>query len=106
LWYRATGSGMGATLNIASATNAYVLSDRASWLNFKNKGNLSIIFEGDPVLFNQYSFLPINSDRHLHAKQDLALKLEEWLVSKKAQTIIGEYKIAGELLFTPNATPR
>lgn len=102
-WYRAAGAGMGATLNTASAMDAYVFADRASWLNFKNKGNLKIIFEGDPILFNQYSFIPINTARHPHTKHDLAVKLENWLVSEKAQTMIANYKIAGEQLFTPNA---
>ncbi|USG60654.1 substrate-binding domain-containing protein [Sneathiella marina] len=102
-WYRATGAGMGATLNTASAMDAYVFADRGSWLNFENKRNLAVIFEGDPVLFNQYSFIPVNAARHPHVKHDLALKLENWLVSKKSQAMIGNYKISGEQLFTPNA---
>ena len=102
-WYRAAGAGMGATLNTASAMDAYVFADRASWLNFKNKGNLKLIFEGDPLLVNQYSFIPINAARHPHTKYDLAVKLENWLVSEKAQAMIANYKIAGEQLFTPNA---
>lgn len=102
-WYRASGSGMGATLNTASAMNGYVFADRASWLNFKNKGELQLLFAGDPVLFNQYGYLPVNPKKHPHVKTKLAAKLEDWLTSDKAQRIIGAYKIAGEKLFTPNA---
>lgn len=102
-WYRATGSGMGATLNTASAMNAYVFADRASWLNFGNKGELALLFSGDPVLFNQYAYIPINPEKHPHVKKELAAKLEAWLVSAKAQRMIGNYEIAGQQLFTPNA---
>lgn len=105
-WYRASGSGMGATLNTASAMNGYVFADRASWLNFKNKGELKLLFSGDPVLFNQYGYLPVNPKRHPHVKKELAEKLEDWLTGDKAQKIIGAYTIAGEQLFTPNAKPR
>ncbi|MFC4270102.1 substrate-binding domain-containing protein [Sneathiella chungangensis] len=102
-WYRATGSGMGATLNTASAMNAYVFADRASWLNFGNKGELALLFSGDPVLFNQYAYIPINPEKHPHVTKELAAKLETWLVSAKAQRMIGDYEIAGQQLFTPNA---
>ena len=78
-WYRAVGAGMGAALNLASGMNAYVLSDRASWLNFGNKGELAILHAGDPALFNQYSFLPVNPARHTHVKGELASLLEGWL---------------------------
>jgi tungstate transport system substrate-binding protein len=94
---------MGATLNAASAMNAYVLADRASWLNFKNKKSLKLLFAGDPVLFNQYAYIQVNPAKHSHVKNDLAQKLENWLVSSKAQELIAKYKIAGEKLFTPNA---
>lgn len=104
-WYRESGSGMGATLNTASAMNGYVFADRASWLNFKNKGGLQLLFAGDPVLFNQYGYLPVNPKKHLHVKSDLASKLEGWLTSEKAQKIIANYRIAGEPLFIPNAKP-
>ena len=103
-WYHAVGSGMGATLNTASGMNAYVMSGRASWLKFKNKGDLKMLFSGDPVLFNQYAYLPINPARHPHVKADLAIALENWLVGDKAQKMIGNYAISGETLFTPNAT--
>ncbi|MEX1034760.1 MAG: substrate-binding domain-containing protein [Sneathiella sp.] len=102
-WYRASGSGMGATLNTASAMNGYVFADRASWLNFKNKGDLGLLFSGDPVLFNQYAYLPVNPEKHSHVKKELVAKLENWLVSPKVQKMIGDYEIAGQKLFVPNA---
>lgn len=102
-WYHAAGAGMGATLNVASGMNAYVLSDRASWLNFGNKGGLALLYAGDPTLFNQYAYIPVNPVRHPHVKKDLALALEEWLVGPKAEALISNYRINGELLFTFNA---
>lgn len=105
-WYRAAGAGMGATLNTASGMNAYVMSDRASWLKFGNKGDLALLFSGDPVLFNQYAYLPVNPDRHSHVKADLAAQLEDWLVSARARDLIDGYTLNGEQLFTFNATPR
>lgn len=102
-WYKAAGAGMGATLNTASAMGAYVMSDRASWLKFANKGDLSLLFAGDPVLFNQYAFLPVNPEKHPHVKADLASKLETWLVSPRAQTLIDGYRLDGAPLFTFNA---
>lgn len=102
-WYRAAGAGMGATLNTASGMNAYILADRASWLKFKNKGSLKLLFSGDPLLFNQYAFLPIDPARHPHAKNDLANQLETWLTGKKGQQMIADYTLEGEILFTPNA---
>ncbi len=105
-WYRAGGSGMGSTLNTASGMNAYVMSDRASWLKFKNKGELRLLFSGDPVLFNQYAYLPVSPKLHPHVKNDLAIKLENWLTGPHAQSLIAGYKISGETLFMPNAKPR
>lgn len=105
-WYRAAGAGMGATLNTASGMNAYIMSDRASWLKFGNKGDLKLLFSGDPILFNQYAFLAINPEKHAHVKIDLAKKLEAWLTSEKAQKIIGNYSINGDKLFTPNANAK
>ena len=102
-WYRAAGAGMGATLNVASGMNAYVLSDRASWLNFGNKGDLALLFSGDPVLFNQYAFIPVNPEMHPHVRNDLAMKLEAWLTGETAKELISNYRINGELLFTFNA---
>ena len=102
-WYREVGAGMGAALNIASGMNAYILADRASWLNFKNKGALALLSWGDPVLFNQYALLTLNAGKHPHIKSDLSKKLEAWLVSEKAQKLIGTYQIDGQTLFVPNA---
>ncbi|MCK4712688.1 MAG: substrate-binding domain-containing protein, partial [Marinosulfonomonas sp.] len=104
-WYRAVGAGMGASLNTASGMNAYIMADRASWLNFGNKGDLALLFAGDPVLFNQYAFIPVDPVRHPHVKADLALALEGWLTSETAADLINNYKINGEVLFTFNATP-
>ena len=102
-WYRATGSGMGAALNTASGMGAYIVSDRASWLNFGNKAGLAILFEGDPALFNQYAYIPVNPEVHPHVNDTGAEELEDWLVSDKAQALIGSYTIDGQVLFTPNA---
>ena len=102
-WYREVGAGMGAALNIASGMNAYILADRASWLNFKNKGGLALLSWGDPKLFNQYALLTLNVEKHPHIKSDVAKKLEAWLVSEKAQKLIGTYQIDGQTLFVPNA---
>lgn len=103
-WYNAVGAGMGAALNTASGMNAYILSDRASWLNFSNKGDLALLFAGDPVLFNQYAYLPVDPERHPHVQKDLAIKLEAWLTSDRAQALIDAYTIDGETLFVFNAT--
>lgn len=102
-WYRELGSGMGATLNTAVAMGAYALTDRASWLNFGNKGDFDVLFEGDPALFNQYAFIPVNPARHPHVAHEAARKVEAWLVSEKGQQMIGSYEIEGQKLFTPNA---
>ena len=102
-WYREVGAGMGAALNIAAAMGAYVLVDRASWLNFANGKDLGIVFQNDPALFNQYAYLPVDPLRHPHIRSDEAARLERWLVSPKAQALIGSYMIAGEALFVPNA---
>lgn len=102
-WYNAVGAGMGAALNTASGMNAYILSDRASWLNFGNKGDLALLFAGDPVLFNQYAYLPVNPAKHAHVKADLAAELEAWLISDRAKELIDGYRLEGEQLFTFNA---
>ena len=104
-WYKAAGSGMGASLNTASALGAYVLTDRASWLNFGNKGGLVLLFTGDPDLFNQYAYLPIARARHRHVNADAAYRLEDWLTSATAAELINGYKIGGQALFVFNATP-
>ncbi len=103
-WYRAAGAGMGATLNVASGMNAYTFTDRASWLNFGNKGGLTLLFAGDPALFNQYAYIPVSPDRWPHVRNDLAMQLEGWLTSAKAEGLINAYTIDGEQLFTFNAT--
>ncbi|MEM1429258.1 MAG: substrate-binding domain-containing protein [Pseudomonadota bacterium] len=102
-WYKEVGSGMGATLNTASGLNAYVMSDRASWLKFGNKGDLELLFAGDPTLFNQYAYLPVNPAAHGHVKAGLAVQLEDWLTSDRAQELIDGYTLEGEQLFTFNA---
>lgn len=102
-WYRAVGAGMGAALNTASGMEAYIMADRASWLNFGNKGALELLFAGDSVLFNQYAYLPVNPEKHAHVKNDLAMKLEAWLTSDRAKELINAYKINGETLFVFNA---
>ncbi|MCO4849095.1 MAG: substrate-binding domain-containing protein [Yoonia sp.] len=104
-WYRAVGAGMGAALNAASAMDAYVISDRASWLNFGNKGNLTIAFSGDPALFNQYAYLPVNPDKGENVRYSSALRLEDWLTSDRAKALINGYRIDGQPLFVFNATP-
>ncbi len=104
-WYKAVGAGMGASLNTASGLDAYILSDRASWLNFGNKGGLALLFSGDPVLFNQYAYLPVNPARHDHVKAAAAARLEDWLTSPKAAELINGYAIGGQRLFVFNATP-
>lgn len=102
-WYREAGSGMGATLNTAAAMGAYTLSDRASWLTFGNTRELELLFSGDPVLFNQYAYLPVNSARHRHVDAALTARLESWLTSDTAKTLINGYRLHGQALFTFNA---
>ena len=102
-WYREIGQGMGAALNTASAMNAYVLSDRATWLSFDNRGELDIAVEGDKRLFNQYGVMLVNPEKHPSVKADLGQAFIDWLVSPEGQAAIGEYKIGGEQLFFPNA---
>ena len=101
-WYWEVGAGMGAALNIASELSAYVISDRASWLNFGRKGDLIILFEGDPQLFNQYSYLPVSATKYPNIAYKNARLVEDWLVSKTAGKLIENYKIKGESLFFPN----
>ncbi|MEQ6204956.1 substrate-binding domain-containing protein [Sulfitobacter sp. HNIBRBA2951] len=105
-WYKPVGAGMGAALNTAAGLGAYVLSDRASWLNFGNKSGLGIVFEGDPALFNQYAFLPVSAARHPHVRSALVKKLEAWLTSPRAADLINGYQINGEALFTFNASDK
>jgi tungstate transport system substrate-binding protein len=102
-WYRETGSGMGPTLNTASAMNAYALTDRATWLSFKNRGELAILVEGDRRLFNQYGVMLVNPAKHPHVKQIEGLAFINWLTSAEGQKAIADYRIDGEQLFFPNA---
>lgn len=103
-WYRDIGQGMGAALNTASASNAYVLSDRGTWLSFKNRGDLGIVVEGDKRLFNQYGVMLVNPAKHATVKKDLGQQFIDWLISPEGQKAIADYKINGEQLFYPNAT--
>jgi tungstate transport system substrate-binding protein len=102
-WYRETGSGMGAALNTASGLNAYILADRGTWLNFKNRGQLGIVVEGDKRMFNQYGVMLVNPDKHPNVKKDLGQKFIDWLISPRGQAVIATYRIDGEQLFFPNA---
>jgi tungstate transport system substrate-binding protein len=102
-WYRETGSGMGPTLNTASGMNAYALTDRGTWLSFKNRGELEIVVEGDKRLFNQYGVMLVNPAKHAHVKKEAGQKFVDWVVSPAGQAAIAAYKINGEQLFFPNA---
>ena len=102
-WYKEIGQGMGAALNTASASNAYVLADRGTWLSFKNRGDLIISVEGDKRLFNQYGVMLVNPEKHPNVKKDLGQQFIDWLVSSEGQKAIADYKINGEQLFYPNA---
>lgn len=102
-WYRETGSGMGPTLNTASAMNAYAFTDRGTWLSFKNRGDLAIMVEGDQRLFNQYGVMLVNPAKHAHVKKEFAQAFVDWLVSAEGQQTIADYKMGGESFFKPNA---
>jgi len=102
-WYRDTGQGMGPALNTAAAMNAYILSDRGTWLSFKNRGELSTAVEGDRRLFNQYGIMLVNLLKHPNVKKDLGQAFVDWVISPEGQKTIAEYKIGGEQLFFPNA---
>ncbi len=102
-WYRSIGQGMGAALNTASAMNAYVLADRATWLSFKNRGDLKVLVEGDKRLFNQYGVILVNPQKHPHVKADLGQSFVDWLISPEGQATIAGYRIDGQQLFFPNA---
>jgi tungstate transport system substrate-binding protein len=104
-WYSATGSGMGATLNVASGMDGYSLTDRATWLKFKNKGELEIVLEGDPTLFNQYGIILVNPKKHPHIKVALGQSFIDWVLSKDGQGLINQYQIGGNQAFFANAQP-
>jgi len=102
-WYKSIGQGMGAALNFANASNCYVLSDRGTWIHFKNKGDLQILVEGDKRLFNQYGVMLVNPTKHPDVKKELGQQFIDWLISPDGQQTIANYKIEGEQLFYPNA---
>lgn len=102
-WYKSIGQGMGAALNTAQGSSGYVMSDRATWINFKNKGDLVIVVEGDKRLFNQYGVMLVNPDKHPNVKKAEGQQFIDWLVSAEGQKAIAGYKINGEQLFFPNA---
>ena len=101
-WYRETGSGMGPTLNTASAMNAYAFTDRGTWLSFKNRGELTVLVEGDSKLFNQYGVMLVDPAKHPHVKKELGMQFIDWITSPEGQTAIAAYKIEGQQLFFPN----
>ncbi|RYF38418.1 MAG: extracellular solute-binding protein [Comamonadaceae bacterium] len=101
--YKECGCGMGPALNIGSSAGGYVLTDRGTWLNFKNRGDLAVLVEGDTRLFNQYGVMVVNPAKYPHLKSADAQKFVDWVVSPAGQTAIAGYKIGGEQLFFPNA---
>jgi len=102
-WYREVGAGMGATLNTAVGMRAYTLTDRGTWLSFRNKADYTILVEGDPQLFNQYGVILVNPAKHPHVKAGLGQRFIDWLVGPEGQSLIAGYTIAGQPLFFPNA---
>jgi tungstate transport system substrate-binding protein len=102
-WYKSIGQGMGAALNVASASEAYVLSDRATWVHFKNKGDLEILVEGDKRLFNQYGIMLVNPERHPTVRKVLGQEFIDYLISPLGQQDIAHYKVDGQQLFCPDA---
>jgi tungstate transport system substrate-binding protein len=102
-WYRDTGQGMGPALNTAAGMNAYILSDRGTWLSFKNRGDLAVLVEGDKRLFNQYGIMLVNPAKHPSVKQELGQAFIDWIVAPEGQNAIASYKVNGEQLFFPNA---
>ncbi len=102
-WYRESGAGMGATLNTASSMNAYTITDRATWENFRNKGDLEILAEGDPALRNQYGVIMVNPARHRHVKREAAKSFIEWIVSAAGQAAINRFRVNAKQVFFANA---
>nr|PZN64020.1 MAG: hypothetical protein DIU62_10315 [Pseudomonadota bacterium] len=102
-WYRAVGQGMGPALNIASASDAYVLTDRGTWISFRNKGRLVPLVEGDPRLFNQYGLILVNPTRHPHVKAEAGQRFIEFLLSEEGQQAIAAFRVEGHQLFHPDA---
>ena len=102
-WYRETGSGMGATLNTGIAMGAYVMTDRATWTAFGNKGDHAVLVEGDPALFNQYGIILVNPDRHPNVKAEAGQRFVDWVVSEDGQAAIAGFRLDGQQVFFPNA---
>ena len=102
-WYRETGSGMGTTLNTGIGMGAYVMTDRATWISFGNKGAHRVVVEGDPRLVNQYGIIPVNPEKHLNVKAGLGQIFVDWVLSREGQTAIGSFTVDGQQLFFPNA---
>lgn len=102
-WYRETGSGMGATLNTGIGMDAYVMTDRATWISFGNKADHEILVEGDEALFNQYGIIMVNPQKHPNVKVEAAQSFIDWILSEEGQNAIASFKVEGEQLFTPNA---
>src|SRR6056297_1670482 len=102
-WYRETGSGMGATLNTGTAMGAYIMTDRATWIAFGNKGDYQIAVEGDPKMFNQYGIILVNPDKHANVKAEAGQAFIDWVLSDEGQAAIASYKVDGQQLFFPNA---
>ena len=105
-WYRETGSGMGATLNIAVGMGAYAMTDRATWLNFKNRGDHKILLQGDNRLFNQYGITLVNPEKCPHSNTESGKQFVHWMISEKGQSLIAEYKLNNQQLFYPNAATK
>ena len=102
-WYRDTGQGMGPALNTASSMNGYILTDRGTWISFKNRGDLAIVVEGDKRLFNQYGVMLVNPEKHKHVKREMGQAFVDWVISPEGQKSVADYKIGCEQLFFPNA---
>jgi tungstate transport system substrate-binding protein len=102
-WYKSIGQGMGAALNVAAATEGYVLSDRATWIHFRNKGDLEILVEGDKRMFNQYGVMLVNPEKHPSVKKEQGQRVIDYLISTEGQRAIANYRIGGVQLFYPNA---
>ena len=102
-WYRETGSGMGATLNTARGMGAYAMTDRGTWISFKNKGDFKVLIEGDDNLFNQYGVMLVNPKKHGHVKASAGQAFIEWIIGMDGQKAIAAYKLKGKQLFYPNA---
>jgi tungstate transport system substrate-binding protein len=102
-WYRETGSGMGATLNTGTAMDAYIMTDRATWIAYGNKGEYKIAVEGDPKMFNQYGIILVNPEKHESVKAEAGQAFIDWVLSDEGQAAIAGYKVDGQQLFFPNA---